>query len=441
MLNIFLCKILYKLPNGFFPWVIEFYLKFFTFHTEKNKNGILFINTHDQSGGASKVAYQLASSQQAKRSTFFLVHFKRRNENWIHALKTNENVFTSVFSNYLNDKEKAGSWLDFSKISFIAQRVKSFVLTSKIVHLHNLHGGYFSYALLPVLSRRKRVIWTLHDEQALTGHCSFTMQCQGWKNHCSNCPSLHVYPSIQEDNAQNLLKFKTRWIKQSKIIYITPSQWLADRVLEVYPFLKNKVSVIPNGVDTRVFQPKKNAREYFGLPQDKFLILFIAEFSTDNPFKGGETFRGIVQNASNQNYKFITVGGVSNYSSEVLIELPYVVNEEELAFLYSACDLMVYPTNADNHPLVVLEAMACGLPVLAPSIGGIPEIIETNKDGWIVPAYSRYETYLEAIDPIYQLYMNENETFSSVKKHARNKIIQNFKLEQMLARYEKLYQI
>lgn len=432
-------KILYKLPNRFFPFVLEGILKLFTI-PKTNERSILFINTHDRSGGASKIAYQLATYVRKNQLVNMLVRYKDREEGWIFKLASNEEVFDTTLSNYLNDQEKKGGWLDFSKISFVKYLNQSFVNGAKIIHFHNLHGGYFSYALLPFLSKRKKLIWTLHDEHALTGHCSFTMQCHEWKNGCTTCKFLNVYPAIQKDNAKDLKKFKERWIKKANITFVTPSQWLSERLKDVYPFL-NEVKVIPNGIDTILFNQldKNESRKEFNLPMDKFLVLFIAEYATDNPFKGGETIRELIRLNSDPNIMFITIGGESTNPNNSFLELPYIKEEKELVTLYSACDLMLYPTNADNHPLVVMEAMSCKLPVLAPKIGGIPEIITHEKDGWLVEAYSKPEVYLQALNEIYQLKETQEDSFYLFGENSRKKIETKFSEVQMLQMYEDLY--
>jgi glycosyltransferase involved in cell wall biosynthesis len=371
-----------------------------------------------------------------------LVNYKDREDNWIKKIASNEAVFDSSFSNYLKDQERIGGWLDFSKISLI--QYKNFMLLEKsnIIHLHNLHGGYFSYALLPYLSRRKKMIWTLHDEHVLTGHCSFSMTCEKWKDNCLKCDFLDIYPAIQFDNTKALRRYKERWIKKSNITFVTPSYWLSNRLKEAYPFIQD-IHVIQNGIDISLFikQDQKESRKKFNLPYDKFIVLFVAEYSTNNPFKGGETIRELIKLNSNHAILFVTVGGKTTEEDSNFIEIPYIKNEEDLASLYSACDLMLYPTNADNHPLVVMESMSCELPVLAPEIGGIPEIISPNIDGWLVDAYSKPAVYLEMLTKIYDLKLKDEAAFCKFGNNARNKIELNFTQEQMFKKYEDLYSI
>ena len=430
-----LSKIIYRIPSNYFPKFLSG-IRFLPVYNQHKTHSILAVNTHDQAGGASKIAYQLALTSR----TFFTYHLftgiKKRSDDWIFEIpKMEENALTHV----LNHHEREGGWLDFSKLGAIHLRSNKVFQEARIIHFHNLHGYYFSYALLPLLGKGKKVIWTLHDDHILTGHCSFTMQCERWKIGCGACPSLDVYPALKKDSTKELLYWKKKWIHQLNPIIISPSQWLADRVKLSYPNLTD-VRVIHNGIDIDVFVPgnKVLLREELNLSQDQFLVLFVAEFSTDNPFKGGEIVREVIGRNKEDEMCFITIGSEKKSVSSNHIEFPYISKDEELAKLYAACDLLFYPTNADNFPLVVLEAMSCGLPVIASAIAGIPEIIEDNVNGFLVESYASVSSYEAKLNQVFDL--RKTETFESITLNARKTLEVQFSLKTMLQNYQRLYQ-
>ena len=92
-----LIQLLYKLPNAYFPYVLEKIISFFA-SKSNHKNGIVVINTHDRSGGAAKIAFQIAASIQKTSPISMLVKYKDRDENWIHPLPSNNEVFSVFFS-------------------------------------------------------------------------------------------------------------------------------------------------------------------------------------------------------------------------------------------------------------------------------------------------------------------------------------------------------
>jgi glycosyltransferase involved in cell wall biosynthesis len=432
-----LFSLIYRIPNKFFPKILHFFLFFNKFPKSNfNSRGVLFVNTHDQSGGASKICYSLFKSEVI-RGAKLVVGYKKHEDKSVYEID-NKNSFSFKISYALSDFAKRGEWLDIEKIGFLKIKNRLQISNFSIIHLHNLHGGFFSYALLPIFNKINRVIWTLHDEHILTGHCSFTMNCDGWMNGCGNCPDLNVYPAINSDNTKSLLFWKKKWVNKLNPYIVVPSNWLGERVRKSFPNLSD-IHLIYNGIDTEVFCPmnKKKVREEYKLPANKFLVLYIAEFSTNNPFKGGETVRKVIESCKNKNICFITIGSKETFFSSNHIELSYVSNENNLARLYAACDVLFYPTKADNLPLVILEAMSCGLPVISSNIGGINEIIDDEVDGFLVNAFHDYQEFQKLIDKLFSL--RSSDFFANLSVNARRKIISKFTLTNMIESYKKLY--
>jgi glycosyltransferase involved in cell wall biosynthesis len=429
-----ICVGLNRISSSQYPKILSI-LSFLPVYYFKKKDIIISINTHDLSGGASKIAYQIASNNRTEFKYFFFTGIKKRNDDWIYEIPK---ILDKELNSVLTFQEKKGDWLDFSKLGPIKLRKIKLYKDAKIIHFHNLHGYYFSYALLPVLGKKKRVVWTLHDDHILTGHCSFTMKCERWKTGCGNCPSLDIYPSIKNDNTKAILYWKKKWINQLDPIIVSPSQWLADRVRVSYPLISD-IRVINNGIDVEIFIPddKNKLREELSLPKDKFIVLFVAEFSTNNPFKGGEIVRKVIEGNQIDDICFITIGSENKSKNSNHLEIPYISKEEDLAKLYAASDVLFYPTNADNFPLVVLEAMSCGVPVITSSIAGIPEIIEDNVNGFLVDGYAEVKCYEEKLTMIYKL--RDTNKLTEISLNARNTIVEKYNLNKMISEYKSLY--
>ena len=398
-------------------------------------NNISVINTHSQGGGAAKVALDIIRGSKYTSNMHFFVHENSRSSENIHVI---EKMKSTRLIRWFQEMERIGGWLDFSFISPLNLLKNNHFQTSRIIHLHNLHGYYFSYAILQSLAKKKKVIWTLHDEHLITGHCSCTLSCELWKSGCGNCPKLETYPSVKIDNTKKMLAYKTRLLKKIDPTIVCPSKWLAERVKKAYPFLKT-VKMIPNGVDTELFKPmdKNELRSKLGLPKDTLIILFAAELATKNPFKGGEIVESLIEKSIFHNCYFITIGGETNKKSDFHIPFGYISEQEKMAELYAVSDIMLYPTRADNLPLVVLEAMSCGLPVISSNLGGIAEIIENEKNGFLIDHYFKTELFEEAISNFIALSESERVEFSS---EARKTILQKFSIEKMIDEYDALYE-
>ena len=427
----------------FFTFVITrnfiFFLNFLRFllrfrKSVKKTKQISIINTFDLGGGAAKIARDLAENFRESNSLRFYVKTKKSKEDWVFEIQSTP--FTFLEEVLRREAVKKG-WIEFT--GFHAKRLLEdpFFKESSIVHLHNLHGEFFSPILFKTLFQDKKLIWTLHDESFITGHCSCTLGCNRWQTGCGACPDLTIFPSIQFDNTKDVLHYKKKWITELQPIVVCPSRWLANRVRIAYPDLKN-IKVIPNGVNTDVFHPKDkgNVRALLGFPIEKKMVLFVAEFATQNPFKGGAILREIIFDSIFSDVIFVTVGGSHESTYLNHICYPYIEDENELANLYAACDVLLYPTQADNLPLVVLESMACGTPVISSKIGGIPEIISHQHDGFLVEEYDIYTNFKKIL--IEFICMDEKEIFL-IRKNARKKIIENFSLTSMLTQYQLLY--
>lgn len=397
--------------------------------------GTAFFNTHDLSGGAAKVARALFYAQKESEQAHFFVRFKKTEDPNIRQIPEFKKM-PARLKFYLEQAATQEGWLDYHALNPLSLLQEEAFKQADLVHFHNLHGGYFSYELLPYLSRGKKSVWTIHDMHPLTGHCGFSMECQGWKTGCGNCPDLNIYPGIRKDRTAYLHHRKRTLIEQANPVLVSPSRWLAQKLQEAFPGLW--VETIPNGVNTRVFCPgsKEAARAELNLPKEAFLLVYASELATQNPYKGGDVVRELIGSELPPNTKIITIGGSEAKQSEQHLPYGYIASEQEMAKLFQAADLMVYPTKADNHPLVVMEAMATGLPVLATAEAGIPEIIEDGVQGWLMPRAAGAAPFLQRIqDMARQTKSDWEQVQQAARKHAE----ENFTLQAMILAYKNLY--
>jgi glycosyltransferase involved in cell wall biosynthesis len=147
------------------------------------------------------------------------------------------------------------------------------------------------------------------------------------------------------------------------------------------------VTVIPNGVPG---QPealagagaKAEARRTLGLAPGAGMVLFAAHGGERAAYKAGDSWRGIWAAIKARVPRAVgfAVGGDEAGRDGDLLLWPYV-EPERMRLLLAAADVFVYPTRADNHPLLLLEAMAAGAPVAASGVGGIPEQVRHGSTG------------------------------------------------------------
>lgn len=250
-----------------------------------------------------------------------------------------------------------------------------------VLHLHNLHGFCIHLPLLfnYIKKNNIRTVWTLHDCWTFTGQCPYfeMVGCEKWKQGCHHCPQTHRYPKSRMDNTKRMYLLKKKWFTGvENMTLITPSQWLADLVRQ--SFMKEyPVKVINNGIDLQVFRPSpSDFRQKYAIPEEKKILLGVA-FGW-GVRKGLDVFIELA-NRLGDGYQIVLVGTDEQVDAQLpenVISIHRTHNQEELAQLYSAADLLVNPTREDNFPTVNIEALACGTPVLTYRTGGSPEMID-----------------------------------------------------------------
>ena len=254
-----------------------------------------------------------------------------------------------------------------------------------ILHCHNLHGNYFDLRMLPWLSRQLPIILTLHDAWLLSGHCAHSFECERWRTGCGHCPDLSIYPAVHRDATAYNWSRKCKIYANSRLRVATPSQWLMEKVTRsmLMPRIVEH-RVIPNGVDLSVFKPvdKTVVRAELGIPVDSKVLLFTANGIRENVWKDYQLLRkviALVAASSRAKILFLALGeqAPSEYFCHLELRfIPYQKDAVSVARYYQAADVYIHAAKVDTFPNVVIEALACGTPVVATAVGGIPEQIK-----------------------------------------------------------------
>jgi glycosyltransferase involved in cell wall biosynthesis len=264
----------------------------------------------------------------------------------------------------------------------------------QILHCHNLHSGYFDLRMLSLFSCQMPVVLTLHDAWLLSGHCSHSFACQRWKTGCGHCPDLTIPPSIWRDATAENWRRKQEIFAQSRLYIATPCHWLMKKVEEsmLSPAVVD-ARVITNGVDLSIFHPadRQAARANLDIPQEARVLLTTGVMMRRNRWKDYATLKQAVTLAAKglpeQDLLLLVLGedAPPEQIDRVLIRyIGYQSDPRIVARYYQAADIYIHAARADTFPTSVLEAMACGTPVAATAVGGIPEQVEDMRTGFLV---------------------------------------------------------
>ena len=265
-----------------------------------------------------------------------------------------------------------------------------------VIHLAWINQGMLSLKdIRRILRSGKPVVWTMHDMWPVTGICHYPRGCKAFCSACGNCPLLPGR-GAPHDLSARVYKKKLQLYRNSNIRFVACSKWLEQQAKESRLMQGQRLTSIPNPIDTYVFHPidKKEARFRAGLPQGKKVILFVSQRVTAIR-KGMKYFVEAVAKlvAENPGLKSSAcVAILGGHSEDIVSELAlpafplgYVNEERKIVDIYNAADVYVLPSLEDNLPNTIMEAMACGVPCVGFAVGGIPEMIDHQKNGFLAP--------------------------------------------------------
>lgn len=282
---------------------------------------------------------------------------------------------------------------------------------------------------------RKPLIWTLHDMNPFTGGCHYAGECTGFTNHCDYCPILTGAADEQAAEKNIWTKAKALDSYQVPVTIVSPSQWLMRASQQSTLFSKFLRHCIPYGLDTTVFAPrdKQAARDFLGLPHDKKVLLFVSD-ALGSRRKGFDLLAGALRRLRDQS-DFVLCAVGEKDASQSLSEVIYtgtIRDEQTMSMAYSAADLFVIPSREDNFPNTVLEAMACGTPVMSFNRGGMPDVIQPGVNGIIVEDVSE-----EALAEALEHFLSGDDRFSVEK--IRQFAIKRYDQAVQAKHYQQLY--
>jgi glycosyltransferase involved in cell wall biosynthesis len=376
---------------------------------------ILQVSKQDQGGGANNVAWNLFRAYRDEGLLTWLAVDKKISDdrdvlvipneellmNWTRLWRRTQTYFEAL------DGQMRSAWRFSRWARFIADPAKwideqrgiedfGFPGTwgllelanprPDIVHCHNLHSQYFDLRALPWLSSRAPLFLTLHDAWMLSGHCAHSFNCERWQTGCGNCPDLNIYPAVKRDATDYNWRRKREIYSKSRLYVSTPSRWLMSKVeASILAPAIIEAKVIPYGIDLSVFRParKDQARVLVDLPEDSKLILFAANGIRHNVFKDYQTMRKVIgivaEHLQANNVLFVALGDDAPEERVGKARVRFVKYQKDPAVVaryYQAADVYLHAARVDTFPNTILESLACGTPVVATAVGGIPEQVK-----------------------------------------------------------------
>lgn len=307
-------------------------------------------------------------------------------------LKIKRNLFRS-------EQLDGNGYKGYTKYVLKHIRIISKQYEKTIVHLHNVHMANLNVRFLykKLKSSQFKVLYTMHDSWPYTGgcYCYNHIGCEKWKIDCSNCPQHIKYSSKTLKKRTNILS------SMNNLTLIPCSHWLENEIKQSK--IKNLPSIVNHGeTSLEPFVGESTIKEELGIIGKKVLISVSAYW---NEWKGIKYYYQLADILPD-NYVLVLVGGIlPNYPYKNILHIKHIKDQNKLAEFLSVADVFVSLTQADNLPLVLMEAQICGLPIVGFGHGGTPEEI-TKKSGIMVGKDNDINKILSAL-----IYVVEKKPF------------------------------
>ena len=300
-----------------------------------------------------------------------------------------------------------------------------------LVQIFNTHGGYFSHLAIASLSRLRPIVWRLSDMWPMTGHCSYSYDCEKWLEGCGKCPRLDEYPALHNDTSAFLWKIKDKIYRNARMYIVAPSAWMAGLVKKSPLLNRFPTVVIPNGLNTETFRPypKAEAKIKFGL-NPKNPVLLLSASSLLLPRKGAQFLKDALALLKSEKPIEVLVMGenASDFSKTLMNHFSFKItsigpirDDTIMAQAYSAADIFILPTLAENLPNGIIESASCGTPAVAFNTGGLSDALRHMENGYL----ARYKDAIDLSQGI-NLLLNDLALRENMSKKCRDIALQEY---------------
>lgn len=407
---------------------------------------ILLINTTEHTGGASIACGRLMQALAAQgHEVRLMVRDDRRLVNrmrfvWERLMLLRDIPYARVFS------------IDDGRCGTDITRTEDFAWAD-VIHLHWINQAMLGVTDIGRLIAKcretgKRVVWTMHDIWPATGVCHLPGDCTRWTTGCGNCPLLRK--GRPDDLSARTFARKAVAYGKGEIQFVACSRFLGETAQKSPLLQGHTITSIANPLDTDFFSPGPAERRRLGLPAGKRLVLFVA-YNINDENKGFRFVKKAVAHllhrdpALKDKMAIVPVGKnakqwIDKFACEVC-PFEYVADRETMRNIYRAADVLVISSKMENLPNTIVEGKACGLPVVASAVGGIPQMIRHKEDGFLALPYNAADDGAAATDSLAEglHFVLTHPDYNSLASAAREDAVATYSEENVVKRYEALY--
>ncbi len=414
---------------------------------------VLHLSSSESIGGAAKACSRISLSlNEIGVESKILTQLKNSKSSSVYDINNNKfeeiKTKTRILMDYILIKTLTKQERGRFSFPYVGTKLLDHpaVKSADIINLHWINGGYINLkSIKNLLLLNKPIVWTFHDMWTFTGGCHYTGDCNNYLTECKNCPSLKFKNG--SDFSNKIFRDKEEIFNKYKFNIVTCSKWLANEAKRSHLLRDYHLNVIPNPINLKIFKPvlSNEARQKLNLPENKLLFLF-SSFTVNEKRKGFDylinSLNGLYNEHGNLKDKIeLVVLGAAD--ANTLNKIPFKINivgrindSEKIALYYSAADLFIAPSLQENLSNTVMESLSCGTPVLAFNIGGMPDMIDHEQNGYLAAKIGMNELIEGAL---WFINLDENSK-QNLRTNARNKVVENFSPLKIANQYKELYE-
>ncbi len=255
---------------------------------------------------------------------------------------------------------------------------------------------------------------------------------------------VHAERGTIEGKKRNIILQRFLWGLAKQVLSVSEAH--RKKVTAIVGFPHGQIKAIVNGVDTERFSPKpeiKNeVRAKLGLKKDRICIGTVGSLRpVKNQMLLINACKVVFSRFEHVEVLIVGEGPLKTQLMQTVASLGFserihfAGSQSNIPEILNALDIFVLPSLSEGMPNAVLEAMACGLPVIATAVGGVPEVIDNPRDGIVIDSQDE-EALVSALTHL----LENKDSRAEMGTQGRLRMLKHFSLKKMVRTYETLYQ-
>ena len=403
---------------------------------------VLHINTSDLSGGAARAAYRthrgllelgvssrmLVAHKSSDDPSIFQPDLSRRLD--LRVRRQIRRRLLSIQQRTIDLSRQPGSELFSAARSAYLGCWDMPLQGASLINLHWTASFLDPSSFFAAVPKGKPLVWTLHDINPLTGGCHYAGPCERFTDHCGFCPQLGS--TRERDISHKGFGVKSeayRRLDHRGTAIVASCRSVAAQARRSALLGHLRIEQIPLGLDLSIFRPhdREACRKAMNIQQKDRVVLFICQ-TLKNRRKGLDLLLSAVE-AIEPKSTLVLMSVGSGMLPQIdgirSLNLGVIESDRLLSLIYNVADVFAIPSREENLALTALEATACGCPVVGFSIGGLPDIIEDGRTGYLAAPFEirqlrdAIEAAIRGRDNLSPACRLRAETLFSLETHAK----------------------